>query len=93
MRSQALSVKAVRKILIAIVSRRMLSTYGDPNSARLWKIAATELERAMESSAAEIVRGTTNAYVNLLRRSLNRGTMIAPKPSGTAFPFASAEVY
>jgi hypothetical protein len=35
------------------------------------------------------VRGTTNAYVNPLRRSLNRGTMIAPKPSGTAFPFAS----
>lgn len=30
-----------------------LSTYGDPNSARLWNIAATELERAMESSAAE----------------------------------------
>jgi hypothetical protein len=30
-----------------------LAQYGDPNSARLWNTAASELERAIESSAAE----------------------------------------
>ena len=67
-----------------------LSTYGDPNSARLWKIAANELERAMESSAAETltvadaarISGYSAAYIgSLIKREKipNAGKFHAPR--------------
>jgi hypothetical protein len=51
-----------------------LSTYGDPTGSRIWNIAATELERAMESSAAETltvadasrITGYSRAYLGAL---------------------------
>ncbi len=67
-----------------------LSTYGDPNSARLWNIAANELERAMESSAAETltvadaarISGYSAAYIgSLIKREKipNAGRTHAPR--------------
>jgi hypothetical protein len=38
-----------------------LRTYGDPNSARLWEIAAVELERAMEVFGQETLSLTEAA--------------------------------
>jgi hypothetical protein len=38
-----------------------LRTYGDPNSARLWEIAAVELERAMEVFGQETLSLTDAA--------------------------------
>jgi hypothetical protein len=67
-----------------------LSTYGDPNSARLWNIAATELERAMESADAETltvaeaarISGYSAAYLgSLIKREKipNAGRTHAPR--------------
>jgi hypothetical protein len=40
--------------LVALWQQRadFLHEYGDPNSARLWRIAAVELERALEAFGA-----------------------------------------
>jgi len=67
-----------------------LSTFGDPNSARLWNIAANELERAMESFAAETltvadaarISGYSAAYIgSLIKRGEipNAGRAHAPR--------------
>src|SRR2546427_4781620 len=41
--------------LLALWQQRadFLQQYGDPNSARLWRLAAVELERALETFGAE----------------------------------------
>ena len=67
-----------------------LSTFGDPNSARLWNIAATELERAMELSAVETltvadaarISGYSAAYIGSLIKNgkiTNAGRTHAPR--------------
>jgi len=37
-----------------------LQQYGDPNSARLWRLAAVELEHALEAFGAEALTVTEN---------------------------------
>jgi hypothetical protein len=67
-----------------------LSTFGDVQVARIWKIAANELERAMESSAAETltvadaarISGYSAAYIgSLIKREKipNAGRTHAPR--------------
>jgi hypothetical protein len=69
-----------------------LVQHGDPNSARLWNIAANELERAMESSAAETltvadaarISGYSAAYIGSLikREKIPNAGRMDIKPSG-----------
>jgi hypothetical protein len=67
-----------------------LQQYGDPNSARLWRLAAVELERALEAFGAEAltvaeaaqVTGYSPGYIGKLIASgkiQNAGRKNAPR--------------